>query len=84
MGKPVNTQPAGYTQGEVKALIAPILGISAEDIDGFIIITRGKCEHCDDRDGYTTLDNIRIIGAYAEILNQAMDIRIAKDMRNRP
>lgn len=82
MGEPMTLNPSGYTQGEIKAIIAPILGISSEDIDGFIILTKGRCEHCNKRDGYTTLDNVNTTVEYIGIINQAMDLRIEKDIRD--
>lgn len=81
MGKPVNFTPSKYKEGEIRALIAPIFGVDAEDIDTFIIIARGNCQHCHRRDGYNTIENPRTFGEYAEMINEAMSIRIEKETR---
>lgn len=66
-----------YTHGEVKAVLAPIMGLAAEDIDDFIVITRGRCENCEHRDGYSTFDSATGLVEFIELMNGALDCRIA-------
>lgn len=72
MGQPVNSQPSKYTLGEVIALIAPIMGMSAEDIDNVVIVTYGKCPDCGGRDNTTVYHNASTLHHFSHILNNAV------------
>ncbi len=80
MGKSVKLTKAQYTQGEIKAILAPLLGISAEDIEKFAIIVTGPCADCGGHDRYNTLDNTRSAAEYAGMIDEAMEIRIEKEI----
>lgn len=50
-------EKSGYTIGEIRTIIAPLIGENPEDIDDYIIITKGKCHDCGGRDGWSTTDS---------------------------
>ena len=53
---------AEYTQGEIKALIAPIFGISADNINEFMISVKGYCDQCGAVDHIRVAHNMIIPG----------------------
>jgi len=81
MGKSMKLTKVTYTQGEIKAILAPILGISVEDIEKFAIIVTGPCNDCGGHDRYNTLDNTRSAAEYAGMIDEAMEIRIEREIR---
>lgn len=73
-----------FTPGEVRALIAPIFGLSAEDIDSIAIIVKGYCADCGKRDMTSTYDNMGgDIQRFAGLLNDGIDSRMALEYLRR-
>ena len=72
MGKSVKSHQSSYTLGEVIALIAPVMGMDAEDIDNVVIITYGKCPDCGGRDATTVYHNSDTLNHFANILSNAV------------
>lgn len=66
-----------YTHKEIKAILAPIMKCDVSDIDDFVVIARGKCERCDKRDGYSTLDSADTLIDFIELMNGGLDCRVA-------
>jgi hypothetical protein len=81
MGESMNMKPTGYTEGEVKVILAPLLGVSADQIVKFAIIVTGPCEKCSGNDRFNTLDNTRSAAEYAGMTAEALEIRIEREVR---
>lgn len=66
------TEETGYTFGEVRAIIAPLMGMPAEDIDHFVILIRGKCDGCGGRDGYAVTDSLDNHSEFIQLVGEAI------------
>ena len=66
-----------HTEGEIKALIGPVLGEKPEDIDHFVIIVKGRCDRCGGRDGYVVLDSADNLIDFIDLMNGGVDCRVA-------
>lgn len=65
-----------WTPGEVKALIAPLFNTCAEDIDDIVIVIKGKCKCCSDRDGFSMTTNCLSTKDTLNLLNEAIVAKI--------
>lgn len=68
----MTSNPSQFTLGEIKALIAPIMNLTAEDIDNVVIITRGACPDCGGRDATTVYHNVDTLNDFSDILSNAV------------
>lgn len=68
-----------FTVGEVKALIAPIFGTCAEDIDDIVIVIKGKCKCCSDRDGFSMTTSCLTAKDTLNMLNEAIIAKIMEE-----
>jgi hypothetical protein len=64
-----------YNDQEIKALIAPILGLNPEDVDTFIIVSSGACV-CGKRDGIVTYTNVQSMTGFEELISCAIITQI--------
>lgn len=66
-----------YTRGEVVALVAPVMRIPVEDIDNVVILTIGRCDYCDNRNGIgmveTVTDPLKIIELLELAIQHVLD-----------
>jgi hypothetical protein len=67
------------TPGEFKALIAPALGLSAEDIKDFAVVVRTPCPDCGQDDNIQTYSSIQNSGQSAFLFTQGVTASIIGD-----
>jgi hypothetical protein len=50
-------RPTSYRVGEIRALLAPIFDMNAEDIDDFMIFVKAPCPDCGEIHGIQLVDS---------------------------
>lgn len=64
----------------LKPVIAQVFGVEPDSIDEIIIITRGECNSCDQRNMITLLDTITDDETFAEVMSNALITRVEGEL----
>lgn len=69
-------QHTKYTDGEIKALIAPMLDLCAEEIDRYIILVQGRCSECHGHEAATMIENFSDVFDLASLMQEGLSMKL--------
>ena len=64
-----------YSDKEVIGIISPVVGVPGVDIDDYVIVARGFCPKCGNRDGFTIVDSAADFSEVIELVTGGLNAR---------
>lgn len=69
----------GFTIGDIKDHLAPIVGVDSDKIDDYIIIVRGECSDCGGHDAFSVMDTADDMLEFIQLCAYAARTRMEAD-----